>query len=240
MTKKHAPQYFICRPNFKSHNFWTESLFKHVSFTYRGSTTLHFLVCLQCLMLRTLWIQDPAHVKQCVLQRPIFFCTGPSNWWYVRIQQKQEFFFWNQEIFALYKFLSHHSSGWVPMSPTKVFFQETHGQYQTLALRPKWVLPSRLPKGWRIPSARRAAKQPAARMLLRRISCHPRSNLKSWMSGIRMIPISTCPSSPVGTPRNTLRTLLQSSTSSTRRGWTQSAGSLERLLWGSPRRWRIS
>jgi hypothetical protein len=43
MTKKHAPQYFICSPNFKFHTFQTESLFKHVTSTYRGSTTLHKL-----------------------------------------------------------------------------------------------------------------------------------------------------------------------------------------------------
>jgi hypothetical protein len=30
-------------------------------------------------------------------------------------------FFWNQETFALYKFLSHYSSGWVSTSPAKVF-----------------------------------------------------------------------------------------------------------------------
>ncbi len=53
MTKKHAPQYFICSPNLKSPNVQTESLFKCVASTYRGSTTLCFLVCLQCLTLRT-------------------------------------------------------------------------------------------------------------------------------------------------------------------------------------------
>ncbi len=54
-----------------------------------------------------------------------------------------------------------------------------------------------------------------------------------------MIPVSTCPSTPVGTLRNTLHTSLQSSASSSRRGWMQSAGGLERLLWSSPRHWRI-
>ncbi len=52
---------------------------------------------------------------------------------------------------------------------------------------------------------------------------------KVW--GFRMIPISICPSTPVGTPRNTLHTSLQSSASSSRSrmGRTQSAGRLERL-----------
>jgi hypothetical protein len=53
MTKKHAPQYFICSLNFKSHNFQTEIHLKHVAPTYRGSTTLSFLVLQLCLMLRT-------------------------------------------------------------------------------------------------------------------------------------------------------------------------------------------
>ncbi len=51
MTKKHAPQYFICSLNFKSHNFQTESPFKHVAPTYRGSTTLSFFSpCYACCL----------------------------------------------------------------------------------------------------------------------------------------------------------------------------------------------
>jgi hypothetical protein len=53
MTKKHAPQYFICNLNFKSHNFKTESPFKRVASTYRGSTTLSFFWSLLCSSLRT-------------------------------------------------------------------------------------------------------------------------------------------------------------------------------------------
>ena len=144
MTKKHAPQYFICSLNFKSYNFQTESHFKHVAPTYRGSTTLSFLVLQLCLMLRTLWIQNPAHLKQCVLQEAQFFCTRPSSWLYVRNPHKRELFFWNQDNFALCKFLSHYSSGWVSTSPAEVFFQETPAKYRTLAVRQKWVLPSSL------------------------------------------------------------------------------------------------
>ena len=54
MTKKHTPQYFIYSLNFKSHNFQTESHFKRVAPTYRGSTTLSFLVLQLRSMLRTL------------------------------------------------------------------------------------------------------------------------------------------------------------------------------------------
>jgi hypothetical protein len=53
MTKKHAPQYFICSLNFKSHNFQTESHFKCVAPTYRGSTTLSVLVLQLRLTFRT-------------------------------------------------------------------------------------------------------------------------------------------------------------------------------------------
>jgi hypothetical protein len=52
MTKKHALQYFICSLNVKSHNFQTESHFKRVTPTYRGSTTLNFLVLRLCSTLR--------------------------------------------------------------------------------------------------------------------------------------------------------------------------------------------
>jgi hypothetical protein len=46
-------------------------------------------------------------------------------------------FFFNQEFFALCKFLSIYSSGWVSTSPAEVFFQETPAKYQTLAVRQK-------------------------------------------------------------------------------------------------------
>jgi hypothetical protein len=42
-------------------------------------------------------------------------------------------FFWDQAISAFCESSSHHSSGWVPTSSTKVFFQETPVRYQTLA-----------------------------------------------------------------------------------------------------------
>ncbi len=123
MTKKHASWYFMCRLSFKSHNFGTESLFKCVAFSYRGSTTLCCFVCLQCLTLRTFWIQNPAHTKQCILGRlkfsvpdhPIGRMCGIGT---------SKFFFWNQEIFALRKPLSHYSSGWIPTSPTKSSFKK--------------------------------------------------------------------------------------------------------------------
>ncbi len=85
-------------------------------------------------MLRTLWIQNPAHIEQCVLQEANFFCTRPSSRSYVRNWHKQELF-WNQEIFALCKLLSHYSINWVSTSPVEVFFQETPAKNRTLALR---------------------------------------------------------------------------------------------------------
>ncbi len=55
-----------------------------------------------------------------------------------------------------------------------------------------------------------------------------------------MGPSSTCPSTPVGTPRNTLHTLLHPSASSSRKGLMHIAGSLDRLLWSWPGCSRIS
>ncbi len=49
---------------------------------------LVFLVLQLCLILRTLWIQGPVHVEQCVLQEAEFYRTGPSNWSYVQIRHK--------------------------------------------------------------------------------------------------------------------------------------------------------
>ncbi len=68
----------LCSLNFKSHNFQTESYCKRDAPTYRGSTTLSFLVLQLCLTLKTLWIQNPAHVKQYVLRETYFFCTCPK------------------------------------------------------------------------------------------------------------------------------------------------------------------
>jgi hypothetical protein len=63
MTKKHAPQYFICSLNFKSHNFQTESLSACVASTYRGSTPLSFLVLQLCLRLRKNPIETAEYAK---------------------------------------------------------------------------------------------------------------------------------------------------------------------------------
>jgi hypothetical protein len=84
-----------------------------------------------------------------------------QNW------HKQEFFFWNQEIFALCKFLSHHSSGWVPTNPAKVFFQETCAQYHTLAVCQNKYYPqgSRWVEEFRVQE--RAAEQLAAHPVCR-------------------------------------------------------------------------
>ncbi len=95
-------------------------------YTYLGSTTLLFFVRLLSRMLRTLWIQNPAFVKQCVLRRPkLVFCTRPSHWSYIRICHKQEYL--RPEILLSAKFFSsHHTSGPVSMSFAKIFVQETH------------------------------------------------------------------------------------------------------------------
>jgi hypothetical protein len=49
--------------------------------------------------------------------------------------------FWDQEIFAFCKSSSHNSSGWIPTSSAKVFFQETSAWYRTLAASQNEYLP---------------------------------------------------------------------------------------------------
>jgi hypothetical protein len=58
MTKKHAPQYFICNLNFESHDFQTESPFKRVAPTYIGITALScFSLCYAlCLGHQYAWV----------------------------------------------------------------------------------------------------------------------------------------------------------------------------------------
>jgi hypothetical protein len=91
MTKKHAPQYFICNFNFKSHNFKIESPFKRVAPTYRGSTSLSFLspcytLCLGHFEFKTLLTSSSAFSE-----KPKKFCTRPSNWSYVQNRHKEVF-----------------------------------------------------------------------------------------------------------------------------------------------------
>jgi hypothetical protein len=83
---------FICNLSFKSHNFQTESPFKHGALTYRGSTTLSYFspcyaLCLGHFEFKTLLTLSSAFSK-----RPKFFCTRPSNWSYVWIWHKQVMF----------------------------------------------------------------------------------------------------------------------------------------------------
>ncbi len=84
-------------------------------------------------MLRTPWIQNPVHVQQCILWRPQFFCTRPSNRSYMQNWHKQEFFL-GPRMFTLFEsFSSHCSSGWVPTSSAKVFVQDARAHFWTLA-----------------------------------------------------------------------------------------------------------
>jgi hypothetical protein len=117
MTKKHAPQYFICSLNLKSHDFQTESPFKRGAPTYRGSTTLSFFcpcyaLCLGHFEIKTLLTSSSAFSKSS--KRPKFFCARISNRSYMQNRHKQVF--WDQEIFAFCESSSHHSSGWVHTS----------------------------------------------------------------------------------------------------------------------------
>ncbi len=92
MTKKHALQYFICGHNFKSHNFQTESPFKHAASTCRGSTTLSFSSPCYALCLGHFEFKTLLTLSSAFSERAKFFCTRPLNWSYVRNWHKQVFF----------------------------------------------------------------------------------------------------------------------------------------------------
>jgi hypothetical protein len=109
----------------QAHNFQAESLLKRVASTYAGSTTLCFLSayleeCLGHFEFKTLLMLSSAFCE-----RPFFFLYQTIQLVVCAELAQARVFFLNQEIFALHKFLSHHSSGWVTTSPAKVFFLRT-------------------------------------------------------------------------------------------------------------------
>jgi hypothetical protein len=79
MTKKHAPQYFICNLNFKSRNFQTESPFKRAVSTYRGSTTLSFFSPCYALHFGQVEFKTLPTLCSAFSKRMKFFCTRPSK-----------------------------------------------------------------------------------------------------------------------------------------------------------------
>ncbi len=82
---------------------------------------------LGCFEFKTLLTSSSA------LVRDRAFATRLSNWPYMRVCTSKSFF-WDQEIFAFCKSSSHHSSGWVPTSSTKVTILEASAGYWTLAI----------------------------------------------------------------------------------------------------------
>ncbi len=231
MTKKHARQYFICSPNFKSHNFWNRESLHACCLHLQRKHHSTFLVCPQHLMLGTLWLQSPAHVKQWVLREAKFFCTRPSSWLYVRNRHKRELFFGTKKLTTLqifkplFKQLGFYKSHQSLLSRNSFLVLDS-------GITPKWVLPSSLLTGWRMLSARKGSRATGrpSRTYLSWTSSHPRKIIMFWRSSFLMIPTSTSTFTPMGTLRNTLCTLLQPSASSSRRGWTQGVGILRRLF----------
>ncbi len=160
MTKKNALQYFICSLNFKSHNFQTESPFKHVAPTYRWSTTLSFCspcytLCLGHFEFKTLLTSSSAFSK-----RPKYFCTKPSNRSYVRNRHKPAFFlgprfFCILQIFKLpFKQLGSYKFHQSLLSRNSCLVPDSGSM-------PKWVPPQ---VSWWVDGCRvweRAAEQPA-------------------------------------------------------------------------------
>ncbi len=130
--------------------------FKHVAPTYRGSTTLNFLVLQLCFMLRTLWIQNPAHVKQCNLQEAKFFCSRPSNWLYMRSRHKQVFFL-GQRIFCILQIYKPSFKRLGSYEFCRILLSRNSCLVPNSGSMPKWVPPSRLPTGWIMLSARKGS-----------------------------------------------------------------------------------
>jgi hypothetical protein len=102
MTKKHALGYFICNLNFKSHDFQTESPFKHVAPTYRGSTTLSFFSPCYALCLGHFEFKTLLTLSSVFSKRSKIFFTRPSNWSYMRNLHKQVFL--GPRIFCILQF----------------------------------------------------------------------------------------------------------------------------------------
>ncbi len=143
----HSPSLIISKQRVCSHV---------LPYTYLGSTTLLSVVCLLSRMLRTLWIQNPAFIEQCILQRLIFFCTRPSIGLTCGIGTSKNFedrkfcilrsFFFKPPCKrpGFYKFcqdLRSRDLCWVPHSGST----------------PRWVPPSSLPKDSRTLSARKGS-----------------------------------------------------------------------------------
>ncbi len=211
MTKKHAPQYFICNLNFKSHNFQTESPFKHVAPTYRGSPSLSFFSPWDALCLGHFEFKILLMLSSALSKRPKCFCTRPSNWLYM--------WDWHKQVFLGPRFFCIL---WISKPPFKrlgsyKFCQSLLSRNPCLVpdsgIMPKWVPPSSLQMGWRTWSARKGSYPPGhpSHMYLRLTSSPPKKNLKFSRSSFRASLTSVCPFSPVGTMRNTLHTSLQSS-----------------------------
>ncbi len=139
MTKKHALQYFIHNLNFKSRNFQTESPFKHVPHTYRGSTTLSFFSPCYAQRLGHFEFKTLLTSSSAFSKRRKFFCTRPSNRSYVRNWHKQCFL--GPINFCILQIFKPPFERLGSYSSTEVFFQETPAWYRTLAARQNEYLP---------------------------------------------------------------------------------------------------
>ncbi len=170
-------------------------------------------------------------------------CTGPSNWSYVQSWHKLEYLLGPRN-FALCNFFQAtiQAAGFLRVPPKSSFKRLvlSTGLWQHTKMSTTLKSPNRL-KDLECKARKRswAIGHPSCTSLWW-ILQPPRKSPKFWKSSFQMIPSSTWPSTPVGTPRNTLHILLQSSASSSRRGWMQGARSSGRLLWSWPGRSRIS
>ncbi len=165
------------------------------------------------------------------LQRQFFSVPGHPTGRMCRVSTSKSF---GTKTFAFCKVV--FLCGLVPTTFAEIFVQETCAEYHTLAACQDEYRPhvTRGTKGFGVQE--RATEQLATHPV-----CPPHGSSDHQGSTGKpegqflMGPSSTCPSSPKGTPRNTLPILLQSYISSAKRGSTFSAGSWPRRLTSWPK-----
>ncbi len=214
MTKTYAPWCFICSLNFMSHNFQTESHLKCVTPTYRGSTTLSFLSSSYAQHLGHFEFKTLLMSSSAFSERPNFFLYQTIQL-VIRVESAQASFFSGTKKFlhSVKLQATTQMAGFLWVLP-KSFFKKLllgTGLWQHAKMSTSLKSPNRL----KMPSARKgswATGRPFRTYLWLTLS-HPRKNLKFSRSSFWTSLTSVCPSTHVGTTRNKLHILFQSSVS---------------------------
>jgi hypothetical protein len=155
------------------------------------------------------------------LQEAEFFCTRPSNQSYVRNRHKQ-FFSGIKKIFHSANLQSTIQAAGFLQGPPRSSFKKLllgTGLWQCAKMSTSLKSHDGL-KDAKCEKGQLSNRPPIPYVLvLRWTSKRPRKNLKFSRSSFRTSPTSVCPFTPMGTMRNILHTLLQSSKSLIRRSY---------------------